>query len=240
MYIRRTKDYCNEYTRHVRLIAVMPFSHRIATYSRVSTAHHDQNPEIQVQELRRFCKARGWEIAHEIIDHGYSGSSDNRPGLRQLLTLVRSRQVDMVVVLKLDRLFRSLKHLVMTLEDFEALGVQFVAVRDNVDYSTAAGRLFVQVLGCLGEFEKALVRERTLLGLAHARAQGKRLGRPRIGKEREIRALRTQGLSYRQIEARLGVSRGTVHRALRSVPKTPSLSFQNLCVKTRGARKRSG
>jgi DNA invertase Pin-like site-specific DNA recombinase len=201
----------------------MASNQKVLTYSRVSTAHHDQNPDVQVQELRRYCQARNWKITHEIVDHGFSGSTDNRPGLKTLFQLVRSRKVDTVVVPKLDRLFRSLKHLVITLEEFQTLGIEFVAIRDHLDYTTPSGRLFVQILGSLGEFERSLLRERTLLGLAHAKATGKRLGRPRLNNEDAIRKLRNRGLTYGQIEDRLKVSRGAIYRALNStdVPKTP-------------------
>ncbi|RYZ74562.1 MAG: recombinase family protein [Proteobacteria bacterium] len=189
---------------------------RVAIYARVSTRHHDQKPEVQIEELRRYCSARGWEISNEIIDHGYSGSTDVRPGLKQLMTLVRERQIDGVAVLKLDRLFRSLKHLVTSLEEFSGLGVTFVAVKDHVDYSTPAGRLFVQVLGALAEFEKSLLVERTLLGLEHARRKGTTLGRPRHNREGEIRMLRQQGFKQNEIANRLGLSKGAVYRALKS------------------------
>ncbi len=76
---------------------------RAITYSRVSTSHHDQNPEVQCAELRRYCSARGWAITEELIDHGFSGGSDQRPGLKRLLELARARAVDVVVVTKLDR-----------------------------------------------------------------------------------------------------------------------------------------
>src|SRR5689334_13106161 len=142
---------------------------RVAIYARVSTSHHDQKPEIQIEELRRYCQARGWQIDHELVDK-IKGSTDERPGLKRLLALARSREIDAVLVTKLDRLFRSLKHLVTTLEEFQALGVLFVATKDNVDYSTPSGRLFVQVLASLAEFEKALLRERTMMGLEHAKA----------------------------------------------------------------------
>jgi len=193
---------------------------RVATYSRVSTSTKDQNPQVQVEELRRYCAARGWEIAHEVVDHGFSGSTDNRPGLKKLLTLVRGREVDGVVVVKMDRVFRSLKHLITTLDEFQALGVQFVATKDNVDYTTPGGRLFVQVLGSLAEFEKSLLIERTMMGLAHARSRGKRLGRPQTRNDSEIRRLRDDGLSYSAIQSRLSVSKGAVCRALESAPKT--------------------
>lgn len=199
---------------------------KVATYSRVSTSHHNQNPEVQVHELRRYCEARGWTIAHEIVDHGFSGGTDVRPGLKELLALVRERKIDVVIVVKMDRLFRSLKHLVSTLEEWQAVGVQFVATKDNIDYTTPAGRLLAQILGSLAEFEKSLLIERTMLGLEHARRQGKTLGRPKTRDDQKIQALRSQGLSYTAIQKKLGISRGAISRALQTVPKTPEKSHQ--------------
>jgi putative DNA-invertase from lambdoid prophage Rac len=193
---------------------------RVVTYSRVSTNKREQKPEVQIQELRRYCKARRFKITHEIVDRA-SGSGDDRPGFKRLLELVRAREVDAVVVVKLDRLFRSLKHLVNTLSEFEALGVKFIATRDQVDLTTPAGRMFVQILGSLAEFERELIRERILLGLEHARAQGKALGRPK-GKDHsvEILRLKSRGYSYREIIDELGVSMGAITRARKSAPKT--------------------
>lgn len=208
---------------------------RAVTYSRVSTSHHDQKPEVQVNELRHYCAARGWDIVDEVVDHGYSGGTDQRPGLKRLMALVRSRQVDAVVVLKLDRLFRSLKHLVATLEEFQALGIVFVATKDNVDYSTPSGRLFVQILGSLSEFEKSLLRERTLLGLEYARSQGKKLGRPKKCDDAAIVRLRADGYSYSEIQRRLGVSRPSVNRALKTTgTKTPSNHGSKSQAKSKG------
>jgi DNA invertase Pin-like site-specific DNA recombinase len=187
---------------------------RVVTYSRVSTTKREQKPEVQVAELRRYCKARGFKIAHEITDRA-RGGTDDRPGLKELLRLVRAREVDAVVVVKLDRLFRSLKHLVNTLSEFEALGVKFIATRDQVDMTTPAGRMFVQILGSLGEFERALIRERILMGLDYARSQGKCLGRPKQNDDQAVISLRLKGLSYQAIERRLGVSKGAVCRALK-------------------------
>ena len=190
----------------------------VATYSRVSTNKREQKPEVQVGELRRYCKARSFKITHELVDRA-SGGGDDRPGLKHLLALVRAREVDAVVVVKLDRLFRSLKHLVNTLSEFEALGVKFIATRDQVDLTTPAGRMFVQILGSLGEFERALIRERILLGLDYARSRGKRLGRPKSNDDQAVITLRRAGLSYQAIERRLGVSKGAVCRALKQLPK---------------------
>jgi len=192
---------------------------RIVTYSRVSTSHHDQKPEVQVHELRRYCQSREWIITQEIVDHGYSGSTDNRPGLKQLMSMVRSKEVDVVIVLKLDRLFRSLRNLVVTLDEFESLGIKFIAVKDAIDYTVPTGRLFAQILGSLSEFEKSLLIERTMLGLAHAKSVGKILGRPKENDYEAIKLLRAKGMTYRQIQTRLGVSKSIIHRAL--VPKTP-------------------
>jgi DNA invertase Pin-like site-specific DNA recombinase len=200
------------------------------TYTRVSTDDKGQNPEVQTAELRRYCAARGWHIAEEIVDEGFSGGTDQRPGLKQLMAAVRSREVDAVVVVKLDRLFRSLKHLVGTLDEFQTLGIVFVAVKDNVDYSTPAGRFFVQILGSLAEFEKSLLRERTMMGLAHARSVGKILGRPKTANDAAIIQLNESGLSYRAIQTQLNVSAGAVWRALKSAPKTPSKSKRKSSV----------
>ncbi len=195
---------------------------RVVTYSRVSTNKREQKPEVQVGELRRYCKARGFKIAHEITDRE-RGGTDDRPGFKELMRLVRAREVDAVAVVKLDRLFRSLKHLVNTLSEFEALGVKFIATHDQVDLTTPAGRMFVQILGSLGEFERALIRERIMLGLDYARSQGKRLGRPKKNDYEAVRKLRRQGMSYQQIENALSLSSGSVWRALQPIPKTPRI-----------------
>lgn len=206
---------------------------KVATYSRVSTDDKGQNPQVQVAELRRYCLARGWTIAHEIVDHGYSGGTDDRPGLKKLLKLVKSREVDAVVVVKLDRLFRSLKHLVTTLEDWQASGIIFCATADAVDYSTPSGRLFAQILGCLAEFEKSLLRERTMMGLAYARSQGKTLGRPKKRNDVAILKLRDSGLTYTQIEKELGCERSAIYRALKAMAKTQSRASFQLAEKAR-------
>jgi len=207
-------------------------SKRIAVYARCSTTR-DQKPEVQLSELRSYCKAREWTIAEEIVDHGYSGTNAERPGLKRLLTLVRERQVDVVVVLKLDRLFRSLKHLVLTVEEFEELGVEFVSVKDQFDLTTSAGRLLRNLLACFAEFEAALIRERTLIGLDHAVSIGKKLGRPKENDFDAVANLRRQGLSYRAIAVQLNCSMGTVCRALRTASKTGPVIDEKSAAKTR-------
>ncbi|CAK9252017.1 unnamed protein product [Sphagnum jensenii] len=204
---------------------------RAVTYSRVSTHDKGQNPEVQRAELNRYCKARDWPIQEEVIDYG-SGGTDQRPGLKGLMSLVRARKVDVVVVTKLDRFARSLRHLVTALDEFTALGVLFVSVGDQIDLTTASGRLMLHLLAAFAEFERALIRERTLMGLAHARSIGKTLGRPITRPDNEILKLRSEGMSYTQIQKCLGCERSAVYRALKAVAKTSSQSFQ-VAEKTR-------
>jgi len=192
---------------------------KVLIYARVSTSHHDQKPEVQINELRRYCEARKWNITNEIIDHGFSGGTTVRPGLKELLKLARTRRVDSIIVLKLDRLFRSVKHLITILEEFHTLGIQFVAIEDNVDWSTASGKFFIQILASFAELEKNLVRERTLLGLENAKRRGKTLGRPRSQAYGEILRLREAGLSYGAISKQLGINRGVIFRAVTASTK---------------------
>lgn len=147
---------------------------RAAVYARVST--QDQEPENQLQELRRYMQAREW-TAVEYVDRGVSGAKDRRPALDQLVTDARRRRFDVLVCWRLDRLGRNLRHLVTLLEDLQHLGVTFVSLGDGIDCTTPAGKLQLHILAALAEFERSRLRERTLAGLARARAQGKRLGR---------------------------------------------------------------
>lgn len=143
-------------------------SKRVLIYARVSTS--EQNPQIQIAELKRYCEARQWILIDEITDLGFTGANDKRPGLQKLLMLARSRQIDVVVVVKLDRLFRSLKHLVSTLHEFTELGVEFISIKDQIDMTTAAGRLMVHMLAAFSEFEKSLIVERTIAGINRKRS----------------------------------------------------------------------
>src|SRR6202795_2111815 len=144
---------------------------KAAIYARVSTV--DQEPENQLQELRRYVEARGW-TAKEYVDRGVSGAKDRRPALDQLLTNAKRRRFDVVVCWRLDRLGRNLKHLITLLEDLQALGVAFVSLAEGIDATTPAGKLQMHILGAISEFERGRIRERVLAGLPRARAQGRR------------------------------------------------------------------
>jgi DNA invertase Pin-like site-specific DNA recombinase len=159
---------------------------RVALYARVSTINHHQDPEMQLGELRQFAAARGWQIVEEFTDRGVSGSKDRRPQLDRMMHAARNRQFDVLLTWKLDRLARSLKHLVTAIAEFDALGVQFVSLRDNLDLTTPSGRLMFHVIGAMAEFERSLIQERVCAGLRNARAKGKQLGRPRLGSSSEL------------------------------------------------------
>ena len=149
---------------------------RAAIYARVST--HDQNPDNQLEELRRFAAARGWD-AKEYVDHGVSGAKERRPALDVLVADAKRRRFDAIVVWRLDRLGRNLKHLITLLDEMTALGIAFVSLAEGIDATTPAGKLQLHILGAIAEFERGRIQERVKAGLARARAQGKRLGRPR-------------------------------------------------------------
>jgi DNA invertase Pin-like site-specific DNA recombinase len=187
---------------------------RTALYARVSTLN-GQDPEMQLRELREYTVRRGWEISDEYIDHGISGSRDSRPALNRLMADAQQRKFDTVLVWKVDRFGRSLRHLVNALAELAALGVAFVSLRDNLDLSTPSGRLMFAVIGAMAEFERALIQERVRAGLRNARAKGKPLGRPhRIVDHESILLMRAQGASIRQIADRLGIGYGTVRSRL--------------------------
>jgi DNA invertase Pin-like site-specific DNA recombinase len=186
---------------------------RVALYARVSTANGHQDPEMQLRELREFIDRRGWQITEEYVDKGISGSKGSRPALDRLMADASRRKFDVVLVWKLDRFGRSLRHLVNALAELEALGLTFVSLRDNLDLSTPSGRLMFQIIGAMAEFERALIQERVKAGLRNAKAKGVRLGRPRVFvSESRIDAMRGAGASWRAISKELGVALGTLHR----------------------------
>jgi DNA invertase Pin-like site-specific DNA recombinase len=188
---------------------------RVAIYARVSTV--GQIPENQLVALRAFSSARGWEVS-EYVDTGVSGAREKRPQLDAMLAAVRSRKVDAVAVVKLDRLARSLRHLVTMAAEFEALSVDLIALDQALDTTTPSGRLLFHVLASISEFERSLIRDRVLAGLKRAKAQGVRLGRPRAAVDiLRARAMLAEGKSLRQVAQALHVALATLARA---VPKT--------------------
>jgi DNA invertase Pin-like site-specific DNA recombinase len=189
--------------------------HRVALYARVSTLNGHQDPEMQLSELREYATRRALSIHEEYVDQGVSGSKESRPALNRLMTDAQKCKFDAVLVWKIDRFGRSLKHLVNSLADLSAYGIAFISLRDNLDLSTPSGRLMFQIIGAMAEFERALIQERVRAGLRNARAKGKRIGRPRQEVDfAKVLALRAQGLSWRDVSSRLKLGLGTVYRAV--------------------------
>lgn len=181
---------------------------RTALYARVSTM--DQDCTAQLHELRKYCEAREWPVVEEFVDHGVSGAKDSRPALDALLRAAKRRKIDGVVVWKLDRLGRSLSHLLSTLDHLTALKVAFVSLNEGIDTGSAAGRLQLQILGAFSEFERGRIAERVRLGMARAKAQGRHVGRPRP-KVSDEQLAAVAGLSLRDAAAQLAVSKSFIH-----------------------------
>lgn len=192
----------------------MSSTKRAARYVRVSRA--DQRSSLQLDETGELISRRGWQLVDTYIDEGVSGSKRSRPSLNRLLTSAKRRQFDVLVVWRADRLFRSLKHMVVTLDEVAALGIDFVSVTEPFDTTTPQGRLLLHLVAAMAEFERELIRERTRAGLAAARRRGVRLGRPKVDVDiDEVALLRSKGKSIRQIAKVLGVSASSVHRAMK-------------------------
>ena len=158
----------------------------VALYARVSTS--DQNIETQLEALRDYCSRMNYEVAGEFVDRGFSGKDDKRPEFEQMLASLRERKFKAVVVYKLDRIGRSLKHLLNLFEEFKNRDIGFISLTQNINTQTAEGRMFLKMLMVLAEYERELIVSRTLDGLARAKKQGKTLGRPRGKRDSRPRA----------------------------------------------------
>jgi len=186
---------------------------RAVLYARVST-NNGQDPELQSREIREYCLRRGWPLVGEYVDLGISGAKERRPELDRLIADAHRRKFEVVVVWKFDRFARSVSHLLRALETFRALGIEFVSLSEQVDTSTPTGKMVFTVLGAVAELERSLIAERVRAGLRNARAKGKRLGRPTKHVDpAAVALLRSQGLPWRRVGARLGVSAATAYAA---------------------------
>lgn len=182
-------------------------------YARVSTVDKGQNPERQLHEMYQFANARGWETVTAL---DYMSATKDRPGLQELWRLCRQRQVDIVLVHEFSRFARSTRELVLALEEFHALGIQFVSLKEQIDTTTPAGRLVYTVIAAIAEFERSMIRQRVVSGLALRRDKGYKLGRPCVGLDTAyIARLREEGASWRKIGMMLRVSGDTCQRALK-------------------------
>ncbi len=188
---------------------------RAAIYARVSTLV-GQSPAMQLDVLREYAARRELEVVAEYVDHGVTGARDCRPELDRLMAGARQRMVDVLLVYRFDRFARGVRHLVTALDEFQALGVEFVSYSESLDTSTPMGRAMFSIVAALAELERNIVVERSVEGQRRARARGTHVGRPR----REVDELRLlsmldEGQSVRAIARATGLSRTVVERVKR-------------------------
>jgi DNA invertase Pin-like site-specific DNA recombinase len=198
---------------------------RVALYARVSTLDKDQNPEVQLRELREYCSARNLRVSFELIDHGYSGANIQRPAYTELMRLARLRKVDCVVCWKMDRVGRSMKEMIFFLEEMTNLKILFVSLTEGIDFGSPAGRFMSHILISVASLERDLTIERTKAGLRNAVAMGKTLGRPPKHDPNKIIELRNSGKSYRQIVSELKCPLGVVSKVIANARKSGKISI---------------
>jgi DNA invertase Pin-like site-specific DNA recombinase len=185
---------------------------KAAIYCRVSTTA-GQSVEMQLRDLRQLAEQRGFEIVGEYCDEGVSGSCDSRPQLDRMLSDAQRGKFQAILIWRLDRLGRSLQHLVRLFENFRAWNVALISFGEGLDFSTSMGKLFYQLSGAFAEFERDCIRDRVKAGMRNARAKGRHIGRPRaVVDAARIGQLSAQGTPWAKIGRTVGVSARTVKR----------------------------
>src|SRR5712691_11567328 len=184
---------------------------RCAIYARVSTT--DQSVDMQTRDLRKLAEGRAFQIEEEYIDAGQSGAKNSRQALDRMLADAKRGKFQVLLVWRLDRLGRSLAHLIRLLEDFKVWNVELISFSENLDFTSSTGKLFYSLLAAFSEFERAVICERVRSGMRNARARGVKLGRKVVDVDTaEVHRLRATGASFRAISRRLGVSAATIHK----------------------------
>jgi DNA invertase Pin-like site-specific DNA recombinase len=186
-------------------------ANHVAIYVRVST--EDQSLDAQLHDLRAFCKARGYENVQEFVDHGISGAKTSRPGWNKCWDLVQKRKVRVLVVHALDRVGRSLGHLVKILNFFSENGLTLISFRENIDLSTAGGQMLSGIFAVMAQYERSIISERTKAGLRAAKAKGKQIGnRKRYFDKEKAAELRARGWGQIRIARFMGLGVGRVNK----------------------------
>ncbi len=187
---------------------------RVALYVRVSTK--DQSVDMQLNDLERYNKERGFKIFKTYKDNGFSGSQESRPALSELMNDAKKRKFDIILVWRFDRFARSTKHLVNALYEFRNLGIDFISYQENIDTSSPLGEAIFTIISAMATLERDIIAERVRGGLRKAKANGKRLGRPKSDVDTDkILEYRRQNKSIRQIANELNLSKGAVQRTLK-------------------------
>lgn len=191
----------------------------VAIYARVST--NKQDISMQLDELKEYVKRRGWTLGQTYQDKGFTGSNTRRPEFNNLMAEARQRKFDILLVWKLDRFCRSLKDLIVTIDELENLNIDFVSYKDTqFDTTSPSGRLVFNIIGSVAEFEREIIRERVIAGLDKAKRKGKTLGRKKklssalLDKAKKMRG---QGLTWKAIGKKLDLNESTIRKKLKNV-----------------------
>lgn len=184
---------------------------KAAIYVRVST--QDQSCQMQEHDLMLYAKSMGFNVV-KVYEDKATGTNSNRPALQDLFSDAAKKKFGVLLVYKLDRFARSLTHLVKALEQLQMLEIQFISLKDQIDLTSATGRLMAHLIGAFAEFEATLIKERVMAGLSNARRNGKRLGRPPTVNLATIIELKNNGMSLSAISKQLGVSKSSVSKSL--------------------------
>lgn len=188
---------------------------RAALYVRVSTV--DQHPETQLSELRQFAANR-FQIVGEYTDHGYSGARARRPELDRMMDDARRHRFDVVLVWSCDRLARSTKHLLQTIDELNGMGIQFLSQREAIDTEGALGRAIIVIVSAMAELERCIIIERVRAGMRRAKLEGRQIGRSRLDVDRaQVITDRRSGMSLTQVAKKHSISRASVCRLMKEV-----------------------
>jgi DNA invertase Pin-like site-specific DNA recombinase len=200
---------------------------KAVAYARVSTLLN-QDPQNQLSHIRQFSEARGFSLEREFVDQGISGSKERRPSLDEMVREARRGKFKIIIISGIDRLARDTRHLLNLINELSHYGVSIISLRENIDFSTPMGQATLTIFGAVAQLERELIRERIRNALAAKKMAAERLnlnwrcGRtPKINTEicSRIKILKEQGQSIRQIARAVGLSKSTVDRVLKSVPK---------------------